>query len=97
MGVCCGACHVELKNEDVVVLDDFNIVRHEGCYDYEKRLDLIYSVGPYKNVQGHFPTFLLNVYREVIAIGKGITPEEITDEDVLASIASIFTVEYEDQ
>lgn len=93
MEVCCGSCHVELKSDNLVVLDCLGILRHEGCYDYTNHLDKIDTIGPYKDVKGLVPAFMINLYREVIAMDpdEQRTPEEITDEEVIAILSNMFT------
>ena len=92
MKLCCGACHVELKNDDQVVLDDLGTLRHKECYDYAHYLHLIDTVGPFESVRGILPDFLISVSKEIIAMGEDEqrSPEEIEDEEVIATLASIF-------
>jgi hypothetical protein len=52
MSLPCRVCRVELKNDDIVVLDDFAILRHKRCYDFEKYGHLIDSVGKFESVHG---------------------------------------------
>ena len=30
--ICCVVCHIELKNDDVIVLDDFYTLWHKHCF-----------------------------------------------------------------
>jgi hypothetical protein len=89
MSIRCRVCRVELKDEDIVVLDDFNILRHKRCYDFEYYDHLVDSVGRLEDLQGKLPRFMIEVYKEVLAIGdpKNRLPEEIPDEEVYASLA----------
>lgn len=70
MELCCGHCHVELKDEDQVVLDDLGCIRHKECFDYANGLHLIDTVGICKEVRGHIPQFLIDTYREIIAMDE---------------------------
>jgi hypothetical protein len=92
----CRVCRVELKNDDIVVLDDFGILRHERCYDHENYGHLVDSVGKFESVQGKLPRFLLNAYKEAIALvdKENRLPEEISDEEVYTSLA--YTLGYLD-
>ena len=92
MGVCCGACHVELKNDDLVVLDDLGILRHKQCYDYGNYLHLIDTVGVFESIRGRFPDFLISTYKQMIAMDEDEqrSPEEIEDEEVIAILANMF-------
>lgn len=98
MGVCCGccgSCHIVLDDQDKVILDSFGVWRHEKCYDHEKYLHLIDTVGVYESVKGKLPTFLINVYREILAMDEGETRtvKEIPDEEVVAVLAGMFVDE----
>ncbi|MCQ6275833.1 hypothetical protein JMM81_12810 [Bacillus sp. V3B] len=92
MGVCCGACHVELKNDDLVVLDDLGVLRHERCYDYANYLHLIDTVGAFESVRGRLPDFLISTYKQIIAMDEDEQhfPEEIEDEEVIEIWANMF-------
>lgn len=92
MELCCGVCHIELKGPDKVILDSFGIWRHEKCYDHEKYLHLIDTVGVYESIKGKLPIFLINVYREIIAMEEGETraAQEIPDEEVIAVLSGMF-------
>lgn len=90
MSLCCRSCRIEFKDDDVVVLDDFAILRHKRCYDYQKYWDLIDSIGKFKNIRGTLPDFLMNAYREVIAMQDKVSPEEISDDEVLSALAYTF-------
>ncbi|MCU9601754.1 hypothetical protein [Pallidibacillus thermolactis] len=94
MSLCCRVCRIELKDNDCVVLDDFGVLRHHHCYDYENYQEFVDSVGKFENVRGKFPRFLLNVYKEVIAMGDNRSKEDISDEEVLATLA--YTLGYLD-
>lgn len=92
MELCCGSCHVELKNNDLVVLDDFGSIKHEQCYDFTNYQHLVDTVGPFESVKGKFPEFLLSTYKELIALDENEqrSPEEIEDEEVIAVLANMF-------
>lgn len=87
MALRCESCRIEFKNDDMVVLDDFAILRHKKCYDYQKYCDLIDSIGKLENIRGKLPDFLMNAYREVIALQYKKLPEETSDDEVLSTIA----------
>jgi hypothetical protein len=88
VGVCCGSCHVELKNDDIVVLDDLGILRHQQCYDFTNCRDFIDTVGEFEFVRGKLPAFLIDAYREVIAWDERKMPKDISDEEVYAVLAN---------
>lgn len=89
MKLCCGHCHVELKDQDKVVLDDFGIIRHKNCYDYANGLHLIDTVGICKDVRGHIPRFLLDTYKDIIAMDPDEfrEAEEIMDAEVIETLS----------
>ena len=88
MAIRCGTCKIEFKSNDVVVLDDFAIIRHKQCYDYQNHWDLIDSIGKYEDIRGKLPDFLMNAYREVIALQDEKYPNEISDTKVLSALAN---------
>ncbi|WP_026693888.1 hypothetical protein [Peribacillus kribbensis] len=55
MRLCCGFCHVELEDDDVVVLDEFNFVRHEECFDLPNHL--IKGIDTLDNIRSRFGLF----------------------------------------
>ena len=89
MGVYCGHCHVELNQDDKVVMDNFAILRHEECYDFKKEAHLVDTIGLYKDVRGHLPTVFLNAYKEIIAMAADETRpvHEISDDEVIGALA----------
>lgn len=49
METCCGACHIKLKDEDVIAIDQLNTFYHLACANLP--IELIEDVGLYKNMQ----------------------------------------------
>lgn len=47
--ICCGVCHVQLNNADVVTLDFFNTLHHYACLGAD--VDLITEIATYKNIK----------------------------------------------
>lgn len=90
MSLRCRICHVELKNNDIVVLDDFSVFSHKRCYDFEKLWPLVDSIGKFKCLKGKLSRFTLNAYKEVIAMDDKRLPEEISDEEIYEILAFTF-------
>ena len=92
MGVCCGACHVELKNDDLVVLDDLGIINTKQCYNYANYHSLDRYGGSIWIYKRRFPDFLISTYKQMIAMDEDEqrSPEEIEDEEVIAILANMF-------
>lgn len=93
---CCAECRVELNDRDKIIRDDFAMVYHERCYDFEKRAHLVDSVGTLKDMDGSLPRFLLDTYKKMFAMDEDETrsPDEIPDEEVIDSLA--YTLGYVD-
>ena len=89
MNLCCGECHIELNPEDDVIMDDFACVRHEKCYDFANKKHLVYKIEPLESVRGHFSPFLLNIYKEILAMDEeeARTAGEISNEEVIGALA----------
>ncbi|MBT2668941.1 hypothetical protein J7J00_26470 [Bacillus sp. ISL-4] len=50
MAICCGECHVELKSDDYVTLDEFSTLRHTYC-GYDLIAELTKDIGTYRNIK----------------------------------------------
>jgi hypothetical protein len=49
MKICCGRCQIPLKDDDLLVLDEFNTLKHRGCYELGP--DYIKDVDTFKNIK----------------------------------------------
>lgn len=58
MEICCGRCHAGLKQNDLVIINDSEIVFHEGCYDFKNEMHLIVCFGLLKDMQGYLQKVL---------------------------------------
>jgi hypothetical protein len=51
-GICCGVCYVELKKEDMLIMDDMNCLKHKDCYDLHTKF--IKDEDTYQNIRKKF-------------------------------------------
>ncbi|MBU8877946.1 hypothetical protein BGM26_02925 [Bacillus sp. FJAT-29790] len=49
MGICCGACHNELKDDDIVTMDIMNKLTHLTCSDLDT--ELIKNINTFENIK----------------------------------------------
>ncbi|OHR73743.1 hypothetical protein HMPREF3291_18280 [Bacillus sp. HMSC76G11] len=56
----CGKCKIKLLNEDLVVMDDLNILRHKGCYIYNPKF--VKEIDTYKNIKDKYWFFQETVH-----------------------------------
>lgn len=55
MGICCGACHVRLKETDIVTMDWINTLCHYTCLG--NSADLIEDIDTFKNIKDKYWLF----------------------------------------
>ncbi|AZV45364.1 hypothetical protein [Peribacillus asahii] len=56
MAIRCGDCYSLLEDQDHVVLDEFNTLRHTYC-GYDLVSELVQDVGTYKNIKEKYQFF----------------------------------------
>lgn len=52
MEICCGKCHVELQEVDLIVMDYMNTLFHRHCYD--KDVDYQKDKGTYGYIKNKY-------------------------------------------
>lgn len=81
MGICCGTCHVRLKDDDLVVMDNAYYLKHHACFDYLQSVFSIAAISTFSVLKEKYPLLISGSLEESMEFFEGEEMEEEEEEE----------------